>query len=135
MNKLVDDSNLRCEGEWNLIWNLSVPHRVKLHLWRACRNTLPTKDQLSKRRVNCGSFCTRCSQAIENTWHIFVSCPLAVQYWRKCGLMDKLFGAYGNQEMLIFGRTKIITQLQCALKQRIFWMIGRWPRVCAGRSV
>lgn len=25
MHKRLDDSNLRCEGEWHLIWDLQVP--------------------------------------------------------------------------------------------------------------
>jgi hypothetical protein len=32
--------------EWKTCWKLNVPNAVKMHLWRACHNLLPTKANM-----------------------------------------------------------------------------------------
>lgn len=98
IHKLIDDSSLRCEGDWNLIWNLQVQSWVKLHLWRACRETLPTKEQLRRRQVQCGSLCTRCDAAPESNWHLFISCSLVEECWMKAGLFGQATSAMNGVE-------------------------------------
>jgi len=34
---------------WKLIYYLDVPSRIKLFVWRACKNMLPTKISLASR--------------------------------------------------------------------------------------
>jgi len=43
VNQHLDLSAHRCNGNWALLWNLKVPHKVKTFLWRSCRNALPTR--------------------------------------------------------------------------------------------
>jgi hypothetical protein len=31
---------------WKVCWNLNVPNKVKMFVWRACHNLLPTKANL-----------------------------------------------------------------------------------------
>jgi hypothetical protein len=38
-------------GVWKTIWKMGVPRLVKLFMWRACQNLLPTWVNLTKRRV------------------------------------------------------------------------------------
>lgn len=35
---------------WHEIWGLDVPNKIKIFLWRACWNILPTKDNLCKKK-------------------------------------------------------------------------------------
>jgi hypothetical protein len=35
---------------WKDCWNLKVPNMVKMFLWRALRNLLPTKVNLKKKK-------------------------------------------------------------------------------------
>ena len=36
---------------WKAIWNLRVPNKIKVFSWRACRSILPTRVNLSKKRI------------------------------------------------------------------------------------
>jgi hypothetical protein len=36
---------------WKAIWSLKVPNLVKLFMWKACNDLLPTKTNLFKRKV------------------------------------------------------------------------------------
>ena len=40
------------EIHWSKLWNLRAPERVKMLLWRIGSNSLPTKDNLSRRIVS-----------------------------------------------------------------------------------
>nr|POE95831.1 hypothetical protein CFP56_40144 [Quercus suber]POF03744.1 hypothetical protein CFP56_06662 [Quercus suber] len=44
-----DASSLR--KFWKHLWRFNVPHKVRHFTWRACKNILPTKDILEKRKV------------------------------------------------------------------------------------
>ena len=46
----VEHSTARENGPtWNKVWDLKVPPKVKMFLWRACSNCLPTRDKLYQR--------------------------------------------------------------------------------------
>lgn len=79
MNNLVNASHLYEEGDWLLIWKLKAPPRVKLLLWRACRDCIPTRGQLQSRGVICPLQCVLCDRDIENPWHTFITCPLSTE--------------------------------------------------------
>jgi hypothetical protein len=37
------------EAVWNIIWKLKVPNAVKMFIWKACNDLLPTKMNLLRR--------------------------------------------------------------------------------------
>lgn len=43
LKKFTNYDMLRVNGDWRLIWDLDIPPRVKVFLWRLCRDCLPTK--------------------------------------------------------------------------------------------
>jgi hypothetical protein len=51
--------------EWKTCWKLNVPNDVKMHLWRACHNLLPTKVNLFWRGVGDSKMCPVCLSAEE----------------------------------------------------------------------
>jgi ribonuclease HI len=73
------------EGDWNTLWKIHAPPKVKHFLWRVCR-CLPTRTRLQERRVHCPLSCPICSQHIEDDWHIFFSCNDNVQASQVAGL-------------------------------------------------
>jgi hypothetical protein len=55
---------------WKMCWSLRVPNAVKMFLWRACHNLLPTKVNLLKRGICDNSFCPICLFENETVEHI-----------------------------------------------------------------
>jgi hypothetical protein len=45
---------------WKEIWHLKVANSVKMFMWRTCKNILPTKENLFKRRVLEDAKCMLC---------------------------------------------------------------------------
>jgi hypothetical protein len=50
------------EKLWKMIWSLAVHNSVKMFLWKACNNILPTKDNLFKRKVVDHTTCPICER-------------------------------------------------------------------------
>lgn len=38
-------------GGWKKIWKLLIPHKMKVFLWRFCRNNIPVRDRLRSKGV------------------------------------------------------------------------------------
>ncbi|XP_024630834.1 uncharacterized protein [Medicago truncatula] len=74
MENLVDNSELRAEGNLMNIWSLRVLQKVKVFLWRAARGCLPTKHRLQTRSVHVCDRCVQCESSYENDWYVFFGC-------------------------------------------------------------
>lgn len=60
---------------WQGIWNMHAPNVVKNFKWRACKNHLPTKDNLLRKRVIEDPMCPIYSLEAEITFHASWDCP------------------------------------------------------------
>ncbi|KAL9460155.1 hypothetical protein AB3S75_003373 [Citrus x aurantiifolia] len=79
-------------GIWRKIWNLEVPSKVKVFLWRAAKNVLPTTDNLIWKRVEVMPICSLCNQQKETFVHALVNCVFAQTCWLTSSL-----GLIGSQ--------------------------------------
>ena len=75
-------SDEKSRSFWRNIWQLRVPNKVKIFLWRACTNALPTKVNLQKRRVVDNSVCNLCQKASEDTFHAVWGCDTVQSAWQ-----------------------------------------------------
>ena len=66
---------------WKSIWSLEIPNKYKNLLWRACRTSLPTKQNLVWRTILQNSSCDRCSLQLEDTLHSLWSCTRLNEVW------------------------------------------------------
>ncbi|XP_075670450.1 uncharacterized protein LOC142640263 [Castanea sativa] len=69
---------------WRCIWKLCILNKIKLFLWRACSNALPTKENLKRRKILDDAKCSACLSAQENTFHAIWSCELLHHIWNPC---------------------------------------------------
>ena len=53
---------------------MQVPNKVKNLVWRACRNSLPTKENLVRRTVIDNPIYDRCKEVPESSLHALWSC-------------------------------------------------------------
>ena len=60
---------------WTSLWSLDVPGKIRNFLWRSCRNSLPTKDNLMQRKVIPENQCEQCKSHKEDILHVLYSCP------------------------------------------------------------
>jgi ribonuclease HI len=70
---------------WKNIWGLRIPNSIKMFLWQACQNILPTKDNLSKRGMDLDPMCMFCNSEQETVLHILWECPSAMDVWGSTG--------------------------------------------------
>ncbi|CAB4268750.1 unnamed protein product [Prunus armeniaca] len=74
---------------WRKIWEVRVPPKVRLFLWRAMLNILPTKVNLKRRGVAELGGCVFCGEE-ETGFHVFVQCPMAEAVWHHCSCWGSL---------------------------------------------
>ncbi|XP_075645259.1 uncharacterized protein LOC142616262 [Castanea sativa] len=59
---------------WKSIWSLDVPNKYKNLLWRACRESLPTKSNLTRKAIIPTPTYDRCASMAEDTLHSLWGC-------------------------------------------------------------
>ena len=60
------------KGIWSVLWKLRIPNKIKVFGWRACNDILPTKLNLSKRRIIDDVMCPICLKMSG------ISCPCSL---------------------------------------------------------
>ena len=95
-NQQLGQSNpLMLKPLWKGIWSLNVPSKVKILVWRAAKNSLPTKQNLVKRKVLTNDCCDHCKMQQEDTLHALYLSPkleeiwFSVQAWNQHNLQQK----------------------------------------------
>ncbi|XP_062010405.1 uncharacterized protein LOC133726797 [Rosa rugosa] len=63
---------------WNIIWKAQVPGKVKICIWRACCDLLPTRAKLCSKGYTGDLHCLLCAYQYEDNSHVFCKCPVAV---------------------------------------------------------
>ncbi|KAL0017052.1 hypothetical protein SO802_004121 [Lithocarpus litseifolius] len=76
-DSVVDDDS----QVWKRLWSMNTPQKVKTLLWRACREALPTKCSLFRRKISEEDLCVRCRAATENSLHALWSCTELDLVW------------------------------------------------------
>ncbi|XP_050217814.1 uncharacterized protein LOC126668671 [Mercurialis annua] len=65
--------------DWKLLWNLKIPNKIKVFIWKCLHEGLPTGIAL-QHRLNYTSSCCFCDQQ-ETLIHMLFTCPRAKQIW------------------------------------------------------
>lgn len=71
---------------WSKLWNLDVPQKIKVFLWRICMNNVPVRNLLKGKGVHTTIICPMCSNDVEHLLHIFLDCEFAKACWEGVGL-------------------------------------------------
>ena len=84
-----------CNTLWQNIWKRRIPNTVKMFLWRAFNNLLPTKTNLYKRGVVKEKLCPICGREEETIFHALWDCIAARDFWG--GSLRKFQKASGKE--------------------------------------
>ncbi|KAH9782560.1 reverse transcriptase domain-containing protein [Citrus sinensis] len=78
----MPSSSMTGKNQWNIIWSLALPEKIRIFAWRAAKNILPSAENLWKRRVIQEPTCQVCKFGVENVFHALVECKAARKIWR-----------------------------------------------------
>lgn len=66
---------------WSILWKIKVPAKIKLFMWQALHQILPTLCLIENRGIQVNTSCRWCNEAPENFKHLLWECSLARQCW------------------------------------------------------
>ena len=66
---------------WSFLWNLHVPNKVKLFLWKVFHEIIPTVTNLNKKGTPCLEECKRCKYPSKSTSHALFLRGMANSWW------------------------------------------------------
>ncbi|KAK9999046.1 hypothetical protein SO802_018649 [Lithocarpus litseifolius] len=66
---------------WKQIWKMKVPNKIRHFIWRAAKDSLPTKVNLKARNVSVDVVCEGCGDYSESTLHSLWLCDQAREVW------------------------------------------------------
>ncbi|CAN1223742.1 hypothetical protein LINPERPRIM_LOCUS2142 [Linum perenne] len=101
-DETVANEGLRVEGEWDGLWKLDVPPKVRHWLWRSVRGVLPTTSSLRRRRIEVEDKCGLCSRNGETVEHLFLHCDVARECWRKVGMEELLPQGESQEDRVVW---------------------------------
>ncbi|XP_041011418.1 uncharacterized protein LOC121255205 [Juglans microcarpa x Juglans regia] len=66
----AESSNMQGpQSLWKALWKMAMPNKIKIFDWRACKDGLPTKENLMKKQVVTEGHCDFCSHPREDLNH------------------------------------------------------------------
>ncbi|KAH9696063.1 putative reverse transcriptase/RNA-dependent DNA polymerase [Citrus sinensis] len=77
----MTSSSGSCSRQWNVLWSLELPEKIKIFMWRAIKNILPTTENLWKRKCLPEPTCPRCHKSVETISHALFECKAARKTW------------------------------------------------------
>lgn len=70
---------------WSRIWHLSIPCKIKIFIWRFCRNNILIRNLVRGKGVQVPVGCA--IGEVEHLLHLFFDCRFADKCWRRVGLL------------------------------------------------
>ena len=79
----TDENVEQDKALWRMVWSLQIPNKIKNLMRKACRNSLPTKENLVHRTIIDNPICDKCKVEPETSFM-----PSGrVASWMWCGRM------------------------------------------------
>ena len=86
---------------WDRLWSLEIPHKLKIFLWRFCRNNIPARYILRGKSIQVHIGCTMCTCDVEHLLHLFFDCNFALECWNRVGLVYNMMDVESTPEWLL----------------------------------
>ena len=115
----MDVSHHHRPSNWNDIWRLKVPPKVKNLLWRMYRGCLPTRLRLQDKGVSCPTNCSSCDSDYEDLNHLLFECPFSIQVWNDAGVWNDVQKAAIYTDTVANSIFYILQNLSKDIQQRI----------------
>ena len=83
----IDSSAVPQSNGWHKVWQLALPHKFKIFIWRFCRNNLPVRWRLRGKGILVPITCPMCNIDVEHLCHVFFECSFAISCWQSVNLL------------------------------------------------
>uniref|UniRef100_A0A803QHU6 Reverse transcriptase domain-containing protein n=1 Tax=Cannabis sativa TaxID=3483 RepID=A0A803QHU6_CANSA len=67
---------------WKYFWNLNLPPKIRIFVWKVLHNILPTAAALFKKKVLTSAECSLCASNWESIGHALFGCKHAKAIWK-----------------------------------------------------
>ncbi|KAK3211391.1 hypothetical protein Dsin_016097 [Dipteronia sinensis] len=109
---------------WKSFWKSKIPIKIKIFVWRACNDWIPTKANIARRGVQTNGRCDACKCSTETTLHSLWECAklkyIQDEWWYG---RHPLRGNYSNFFELIWDISSIVTKEEMYLFYVMVWRI------------
>jgi hypothetical protein len=117
--------------QWNKVWRIKGAPVVKMFMWQACSEILPTNANLYRKKIIDSPLCPVCELESETVAHVLWACPAAKDVWleslksiHKCSLTCANFGAIVD---MLDDRLEEDQMQLFAVTARLLWLRrNRW---------
>ena len=89
---LEDNENQTFEGHW--IWKLDIWPKITCFLWLCFHDSVPIKQVIAKREINCDPRCPLCKNEDESIAHMLKDCLFALNLWERIGVPQPLTSTF-----------------------------------------
>lgn len=72
---------INMDFNWQLLWELPLPPKLEVFLWRCLQGILPTQSNLNLRNWSPSLYCPCCCYVEESIDHVILQCPCAIDVW------------------------------------------------------
>ncbi|KAM0830575.1 hypothetical protein ACQ4PT_066116 [Festuca glaucescens] len=110
--------------DWNAIWKVDCPAKIKQFLWRIAHNSLPHRLSLLRRGMELDPVCPMCGRVNEDGAHLFLKCKPAKAIWRELKLekvREKLLLCEGSKDFI--ANVLKLEQKQKLLTVGLLWWV------------
>lgn len=70
---------------WNIIWNLQIPPKFKIFIWKMALDIITSEANLVRQHVPGDPRCLLCGYYCANTTHVVFFCQVSRQGWKNSG--------------------------------------------------
>ncbi|KAH9715526.1 putative reverse transcriptase/RNA-dependent DNA polymerase [Citrus sinensis] len=119
----MPSSSVVSKNEWNIIWSLALPQKIRIFAWRAAKNQLPSAENLWKKKIIHEPTCQVCKMGMKNVFHTLVACKSAEKVWKLIHFDDDIHAAHSHDILsLLHAMKRMRSRDDLELLVTIFWV-------------
>ncbi|KAH9783091.1 putative reverse transcriptase/RNA-dependent DNA polymerase [Citrus sinensis] len=116
-------SSVASKNEWNIIWSLALPQKIRIFAWRAAKNQLPSAENLWRKKIIQDPTCQVCKMGTENVFHALVACKSAEKMWKLIHFDDDIHAAHSQDILsMMHAMKRMRSRDDLELLVTIFWV-------------
>lgn len=132
----MDDGGIQDSRGWSRIWRLQIPHKMRIFLWRMCRNNIPIRNLLRGKGIGVPIGCAMCVGEVEHLLHLFYDCRYAQECWN---IMELQYNMWEVESAPMWLLDKLSTEVEDKLVKIAAVLWGVWfarnKKIFEGRSI